>query len=200
MAATNHRPGKTKEKAEKSKDAIALLTADHETVRGLLSQMEETTARGSAKRTTLLAKIAKEVRIHAQIEEEIFYPAYKEAAKTQEEEQLFFEAADEHGLVKIVLPALEKMDPATVEFGAKAKVLKDLIEHHAEEEEEEMFPKAKKLLGKARLQELGERLEARKEELSGKSGDSRNEARTLGQTERGTPRPKGKVAVATRGE
>ncbi len=154
-------------KQQAPRDAIALLEADHDTVRELLSEMEGTTARGSKKRLELLEKIAKEVRIHATIEEEIFYPAYHEAAKSQEEEQLFFEAAEEHQLVKIILPALEKTDPSTVEFGARAKVLKDLVEHHAEEEEDEMFPKAKKLLGKARLVELGEQLAARKEQLAG---------------------------------
>ena len=191
----------------KSKDAIALLTNDHETVRGLLSQMEDTTSRGATKRTALLAKISKEVRIHAQIEEEIFYPAYKEAAKSQEEEQLFFEAADEHGLVKIVLPALEKMDPSTVEFGAKAKVLKDLIEHHAEEEEEEMFPKARKLLGKARLQELGDQLAARKQELKGEVAQGEvsratgsTEGRRIGQAANGTPKPKAKSASTSRAQ
>jgi hemerythrin-like domain-containing protein len=144
---------------------LALLEADHETVRNLLEQLEETTSRGERKRADLLAKIGSEVRIHAQIEEEIFYPAYEEAAKSHEDRKLFFEATEEHGLVDIVLPALEETEPSTEEFGAKAKVLKDLIEHHAEEEEGEMFARAKKLLGKARLLELGESLRARRSEL-----------------------------------
>jgi hemerythrin-like domain-containing protein len=162
-------------------DAIALLTSDHETVRELLSQLEETTDRGTKKRMDLLQKLGVEIRVHARIEEEIFYPAYKAATKSKEDAKLFFEAAEEHGLVDIVLPALEDTDPTTEPFGAKAKVLKDLIEHHAEEEESEMFPKAKKLLGKERLKELGAEMEARKEELTAElseRGTSKRSGRT----------------------
>lgn len=154
----------------KTQDAIALLTQDHETVRGLLTQLEETTDRGAKKRAELLAKVALEIRVHARIEEEIFYPAYKEAAKSKEDVKLYFEAAEEHGLVDIVLPALEATEPTDETFGAKSKVLKDLIEHHAEEEETEMFPKAKRLLGKETLTELGAQLAARKEELQAELG------------------------------
>lgn len=162
MPSTNHRT--------KSQDALALLKRDHGTVRALLSQLAETTTRGTTKRSELLAKIAQEVRVHAQIEEEIFYPAYEAAAEKQDDRKLFFEAVEEHGLVDVVLPALEATDPGDEEFGARAKVLKDLIEHHAEEEEEEMFPKAKKLMGKERLAELGEELAIRKEELLAANG------------------------------
>jgi hemerythrin superfamily protein len=146
-------------------DAIELLTTDHENVRRLLAQLEETTARAAKKRTELVQKIAQEVRVHARIEEEIFYPAYRAAAKIKEDLKLFFEATEEHGLVDVVLPELEDAEPTTDVFSAKGKVLKDLIEHHAEEEEEQMFPRARKLLGKDRLVELGAELEARKAEL-----------------------------------
>lgn len=146
-------------------DAIELLTTDHETVRGLLAQLEDTTGRAVKKRVELVQKIAQEVRVHATIEEEIFYPAYHAATKVKEDEKLFFEAKEEHALVDVLLPELENADPASDEFGAKGKVLKDLIEHHAEEEEEQMFPRARKLLGKQRLLELGMQLQARKDEL-----------------------------------
>jgi len=165
-------------------DAIALLTNDHETVRALLAQMEETTTRGAKKRMQLLEKIAQEVRVHSQIEEEIFYPAFKDAAENEEDEKKFYEAAEEHGLVDIVLPALEQTDPASEQFGAKAKVLKDLIEHHAEEEEEEMFPRAKKLFGKDRLTELGEELQTRKDELLAEGGRSHRGSRARSSTMR----------------
>jgi hemerythrin-like domain-containing protein len=147
-------------------DAITLLTDDHETVRTLLEEFAETTPRATKTRVQLLEKIAKEIRVHAQLEEEIFYPAYQRAAKSHDESKLYFEAVEEHRLVDIVLPELEGTDPSSEVFGARAKVLKDLVEHHADEEEDEMFPKAKKLLGKERLLELGAQLEARKEELT----------------------------------
>ena len=154
-----------KKPSRSGKDALALLKQDHATVKALLSQLEKTTSRAGSKRNQLLEKIALEVRVHARIEEEIFYPAYREAAKKEEDEQLFFEAAEEHALVKLVLPELEGTPPGDIRFGARGKVLKDLIEHHAEEEEQEMFPKARKLLGTERLLELGQALKTRKDEL-----------------------------------
>lgn len=156
----------------KRQDALSLLRADHDKVRDLLGELEKTTARGARKREQLLEQIAQEVRVHAAIEEEIFYPAYHEAARKEEDVKLFFEATEEHALVDVVLPALEGTDPTAEEFGARAKVLKDLIEHHAEEEEDEMFPRAKKLLG-SELEEIGERLQARKDDLM-RSGGSRD--------------------------
>lgn len=161
------------------KDAIKLLEVDHAKVRKLLRELEGTTARGVKKREELLLEIAQEIRTHATIEEEIFYPAYREKARTQEDSKLYFEAEEEHGLVHVFLPTLEDTDPAAEEFGAKAKVLKDLIEHHAEEEEEEMLPRARKLLGKERLLELGAEMEARKRTLktTGGSASSRRTGR-----------------------
>jgi hemerythrin superfamily protein len=146
-------------------NAVDLLKKDHAAVRELLGQLAETKPRAAQKRARLFAKIDQELKTHKSIEEEIFYPAYHEAARTQADAKLFFEAAEEHGLVDIVLGALEAADPASEEYGAKCKVLKDLVEHHAEEEEKEMFPRAKKLLGKKHLEELGAEMQARKDEL-----------------------------------
>ena len=159
-------PMATKSNGRKTKDAITLLEEDHATVRKLLSELEKAT-RSVKKREDLLTRIAQEVRVHAALEEEIFYPAFHAAVRTKEDGKLFYEATEEHGLVDLVLPALEETDPSTEEFAAKAKVLKDLIEHHAEEEEKEMLPRSRKLLGRERLVELGEELEQRKEELKG---------------------------------
>jgi hemerythrin superfamily protein len=151
--------------SNKSRDAIELLKADHARVKKLLAELKETTPRGLKKRQGLLAAVAPEIKVHALIEEEIFYPAYHEAAESDEERKLFYEATEEHRLVDVVLPELLDEDPSSAEFGAKAKVLHDLIEHHAEEEESQMFPKARKLLGAERLRELGAALRARKQDL-----------------------------------
>jgi hemerythrin-like domain-containing protein len=148
-----------------SKDAIALLRKDHDTVRKLLSELEQTTTRAAKKREALLMEIALEVEVHAAIEEEIFYPAFRERGQSGEDEKLFLEAAEEHALVHQSLPELQATDPGTELFSARAKVLKDLIEHHAEEEESELLPRAKELLSKAELVELGERLQTHKMEL-----------------------------------
>jgi hemerythrin-like domain-containing protein len=157
-------PTPRKRKAAPQKDAIALLKKDHEKVRGLLSKLESAASRGSDRAMQLVSEIEGEVKVHTQIEEEIFYPAFRDAARKKEDKKLFYEANQEHHVVDLVMPEMEE-GGTTEEFAAKAKVLKELIEHHADEEEKEMFPKAKKLLGRDELRELGERLEQRKMEL-----------------------------------
>ena len=149
-------------KKKASPDAIALLKQDHEKVRGLLGQFENATG---ARRQKLLTQIEKELKVHTTIEEEIFYPAYREAARKKEDKKLFFEAVQEHHVVDMVMP--EMNDGASPEeLKAKAKVLKDLVEHHAEEEEKEMFPRARKAMDKEELRSLGEMMQRRKEDLA----------------------------------
>lgn len=151
-----------------AKDAIALLKDDHETVKKLLKQLTETTTRATKKRQDLLGKIAKELEIHTTIEEEIFYPAFKDA-DGKEHDRLNYEALEEHRAVdKLVLPDLQKTDPGTEQFSGRAKVLRELVEHHADEEEESMFPKARKSLSKSELQDLGTKMEERKSALKKK--------------------------------
>ncbi len=147
-------------------DAISLLTEDHRKVRKLLDDLSKTTNRAAKKRADLLAKIAAELEAHTAIEEEIFYPAFKEAGQKSEDDKMFFEAMEEHRAAgDLVLPDLLKTDVGSEQFGGRAKVLKELVEHHADEEEKQMFPRARKLLGKPALQDLGAELEARKKEL-----------------------------------
>jgi hemerythrin-like domain-containing protein len=147
-------------------NAIQLLKEDHKKVRKLLSELADTTPRGVKSRTELLEKIATELRVHAKIEEEIFYPALRAAAKTHEDQTMYFEALEEHRAAgELVLPDLEKTDPSSECFGGRAKVLKELVEHHAGEEEKEMFPRARELLSAEELKELGARMEQRKQEL-----------------------------------
>ena len=148
-----------------AQDAVALLKSDHDEVKKLLEDLTETTTRAAKKRAELLAKIEKELKIHTTIEEEIFYPAFKNA-DGKDHLMMFHEATEEHRAVDaLVLPDLKKTDAGTEQFAGRAKVLKELVEHHADEEEEEMFPKARKALTKAKLVELGEQMAARKEEL-----------------------------------
>lgn len=144
-------------------NAITILKADHAKVRKLLEQLDK--AQGASRRDDLLEKITIEIEVHTQLEEEIFYPAFREASRNKEDGKLYFEAQAEHGAVKLILPDLAQIDRDSDEFAGKAKVLKDLIEHHAEEEEKELFPRAKKLLSKDELEELGTRLEERKQTL-----------------------------------
>lgn len=139
-------------------NAIDLLKADHEKVKGILSQLSESTDRAVKKRTELLEKFELEVSIHTQLEEEILYPAYK-AAGGKAEAEMYYEAKEEHRTVdSLVLPDLKGTDPTSPEFAGRVKVIKELLEHHIEEEETDMFPHAKKILGKAKLDELGDQM------------------------------------------
>ncbi len=147
-------------------DAIALLKADHKKVRALLDELADTTNRAEKTRPELLAQIAKEIKVHTRIEEEIFYPAFKQAGEKNDDSKMFFEAMEEHHAAgDLVLPDLLDTDVQSDQFGGRAKVLKELIEHHADEEEQEMFPRARELMDKDLLIELGERMQQRKQEL-----------------------------------
>jgi hemerythrin-like domain-containing protein len=147
----------------KSKDAIALLREDHAKARRLLKQLES--ARQASRRKSVLEQVVEEITLHTTLEEEIFYPAFRDAATRKGDSEQYFEALAEHNVVRIVIPDLKMTDAESDAFAGKAKVLKELIEHHAEEEEKEMFPRARTLLGAETLATLGDRLRARKREL-----------------------------------
>ncbi len=148
-----------------AKDAIELLKADHDQVKDMLMELTDTTKRGVKTRSKLVEEIAKEIKIYSKIEEEIFYPAFK-AAGGSDHNRMNYEALEEHRAVeKLVLPDLLKTDPGSDEFSGRAKVLEELIEHHADEEEESMFPLAEQTLSQEELEALGEKMAARKEEL-----------------------------------
>ncbi|MEK6373672.1 MAG: hemerythrin domain-containing protein [Acidobacteriota bacterium] len=154
----------SRKSAAKPNDAIAVLKKDHEKVRDLLSKLEKSADRGGDRAMQLYTQVEYEVKIHSQVEEEIFYPAFRDAAQKKDDMKMFFEAKEEHHVVDLVMPELSDTD-SKEEFAAKAKVLKELIEHHADEEEKEMFPRARKLFDRHELRELGERIEQRKSEL-----------------------------------
>ena len=147
------------------RDAISLLKEDHRKVKALLEEMENTTERSKVKRAKLLDKIDTELRVHTDLEETIFYPAFRDAVTKRGDREMYFEALEEHHVVKRVLPELKATDPSSEPFAAKAKVLKELVTHHAGEEEREMFPEARKVLDTAALQELGKRMLAKKKKL-----------------------------------
>ena len=146
-------------------NAITMLKADHAAVKRLLRELSETTERAVKQREQLVSQIERELKAHAQAEEEVFYPAFKAAAEKSEAVDLFYEAAEEHHVVDMVLPALKVANPKSKEFTAKAKVLKDLVEHHIKEEEQNMFPKARGVLPREELLALGARMRALKAEL-----------------------------------
>jgi len=140
-------------------NAFALLKADHEKVAGILEKIDETTERAVKGRDELFAQLKAELDLHAMIEEEILYPALEE---TEEAREITLEAYEEHRLVKQLLAELEAEPKDTEEWTAKFSVLKENIEHHVEEEEGEMFTKARKALSKEQIETLGEQLQQAK--------------------------------------
>jgi hemerythrin-like domain-containing protein len=155
-----------KVKRSAAKDAISLLKEDHAKVRALLDELAKSGDTAMARREELLQMIERELKIHTTIEEEIFYPAFRDAAEKKDDRKLYYEAVEEHHVVDRVLPELMSAEPGSEEFAAKAKVLKELVEHHAGEEEAEMFPRARKILGREELGRLGERLAEAKTALT----------------------------------
>lgn len=147
-------------------DAIAMLKKDHDTVEALLSELAESTPRAVKKRKDLLEKIRVELKAHTAIEEEIFYPAFKEKGNKSDDAKMYFEALEEHRAAgDLVLPDLMGTEVGSEKFSGRAKVLKELVKHHADEEEKDMFPRVKKLLSKSELATLGEQMASRKAEL-----------------------------------
>lgn len=143
----------------KAKDATALLRADHKEVNDLFNEYE--TVKSFSKKKELVSKICSALTVHAQIEEEIFYPAVKLALKDQE---LIPEAAVEHAILKSLIAQIESAEPDGELFDARVKVLSEYVKHHVKEEQNEIFPKAKEA-SKLDLYDLGAQLLARKEEL-----------------------------------
>ena len=142
-------------------DALTLLKDDHQKMRKLLSELESTTERGVKTREELYAKIKGELMVHEAIEEEIFYPALKEHPRAKE---IVLEGYEEHHVVDTVMAELEGLPVDDESWGAKAKVMKENVEHHMEEEEGEMFQKARQVFDREELDELGTRMERRKTE------------------------------------
>ena len=141
-------------------DAIALLKADHDKVKGLLEDLEATTERGVKARAELFATIKGELTLHEIVEEEIFYPALKAHPKAKD---IVLEGYEEHHVVDVLMGELEALDVSDEKWGAKALVMKENIEHHIEEEEGEMFRRARQVFDAAELDDLGKRMEARKQ-------------------------------------
>src|SRR5437764_2896837 len=122
-------------------DSIEVLKKDPRTARQMLSRLGSSSRKRGAGSGALRRRIENELKVHTQIEEEIFYPAFRDAVESEKDEKLYYEAIEEHHVVDLVMPEIKSTSRTSDEFAAKAKVLKDIVEHHAEEEESEMFPK-----------------------------------------------------------
>jgi hemerythrin superfamily protein len=153
---------KQKPKGSSKNDAVKLLTADHTKVKKLFKDFEKLRDGdgGAKQKSALVQQICTELTIHTKVEEEIFYPAVRESI---DDEDLMDEADVEHAGAKSLIAELSGMKPGDDHYDAKVTVLGEYIDHHVKEEQDEMFPKAKR--AKVDMGELAERIVQRKEEL-----------------------------------
>lgn len=139
-------------------DAIVMLKEDHKSVEKLFKAFEKDDL-------SVVPDICEALTVHAHIEETVFYPAVRgEVADTSDD---VGEAVEEHHVVKILVGELEDMSPDDEAYKAKATVLMELVRHHVEEEEDELFPEVRSALGRNRLRELGEQMEEVRMTLTG---------------------------------
>jgi hemerythrin superfamily protein len=135
-------------------DAITLLKNQHREVEELFERFEALGDGGGSERKAIVAAIAKNLEAHAQIEERLFYPEGREA-----DEETTLEAYEEHAVVRDLLKKIAKTRINDESLAAKMTVLKEIVQHHVDEEENEYFPECEALLGDERLEELGMEME-----------------------------------------
>jgi hemerythrin superfamily protein len=146
--------------AAKAIDAVKLLKQDHREVEDLFEQFEDA---DTDEQGEIAERVCQMLTVHATIEEEILYPAAKEAFEAEEDDDLVNEAEVEHATAKDLIAKIEGMTPQDESFKATVKVLSEYIKHHVKEEETEMFPKLKGT--EVDLKDLGAQLYQRKMEL-----------------------------------
>lgn len=151
---------KTAKGGNKAPNAIELLKEDHASVKKSFKEFEKMDHKDTATVQELVSTVCNELKVHTMIEEEIFYPAVREAI---DDEDLMNEAQVEHDSAKELIRQLEGMKADDPLFVANFTVLGEQIEHHVKEEETEMFPEVRK--AKLDLDALGEKMMARKDEL-----------------------------------
>jgi len=139
-------------------DAIEMLEEQHRDVEDLFDELESAEA---ADKQDLFDELADQLAVHAAIEEMHFYPAVR-AARTEE---ILLESLEEHLTIKRMLRELLQLDPRNEDFPAKVKVLKEQVEHHVKEEEDELFPKVRKVLDRKQLVALAEDMSVTQENL-----------------------------------
>ena len=142
-------------------NALTLLKQDHNNVDALFERFEQLGDVGMETKREVVDKIIEQLSVHAAIEEQLFYPAVREAVAGSEDTVL--EALEEHHVAKWTLSELEKMAPSDERFDAKVKVLIESIRHHVEEEDTELFPKVREAMSNEQLEKLGDAMEAAKE-------------------------------------
>ena len=159
-------PAARKSSASANPNAIQILVADHQKLDKMFAEFEKTKDKmDDEEKQSLVKRACDELTIHAQVEEEIFYPALREAL---DDGELIDEAEVEHSSVKHLIEELESMQPDDELYDAKFTVMGEYVKHHVKEEQGEIFPKAKK--SKMDLAQLGQEIAQRKSQLKAKHG------------------------------
>ena len=151
-----------KGKSKENQDAVQFLKAEHRQVKKAFEKYQNLGSRAFASKKKLADEICQDLLLHTQVEEEIFYPAFRQAVK--DAKAMADEAKVEHDVAKELINQIQSMESEDELFDAKVKVLSEYINHHVKEEEEEMFPAIRDT--GVDVQSLGERMQTRKEELS----------------------------------
>lgn len=144
-------------------DALTLLKNDHDKVRELFAQAEKLSDRAKASRRDLFEQIDDELTLHTKIEEKIFYPAFKERAENSAQRDQILEAFEEHGVAKRLIKEINALEPSDERYKAKLSVLIESVRHHADEEEQRIFPMSRELFDAEELDDLGEAILQAKE-------------------------------------
>ena len=142
-------------------DAIAVLKADHRRVSDLFDDFEQLGDRAHTTRRRTVGKIIEELSRHAAIEENVLYPAVRDRLASRDQAgAMVLEALEEHHVVKVLLQELERMEPTAERYVAKVTVLREIVDHHVDEEESELFANVREVFSRSELRDLGARLEA----------------------------------------
>jgi hemerythrin superfamily protein len=164
----------TTRKSPQAVDALDVLMQDHKNVQKLFREFEQLEEEDEDEMSRIVERACVELKVHARAEEEIFYPAVRSAAKTDDDEDLLDEAAVEHEVVSELIEKLEAMGPGDSLYRAYFTVLSEYVKHHVKEEEKELFPRVKRMKS-LDLDDLGEQLTERKQALMAELGESEDE-------------------------
>lgn len=174
QARSSNRTSTTRSRAERSQnDPVEMLTADHKKVQKMFKDFEKMKEKDRDAAVALVGEILTELTVHAQLEEEIFYPTVREADDSDDVQSMLDEAEVEHASAKDLISQIASMSPEDELYDAKVKVLGEYVKHHVKEEEGEMFPKAKK--AGIDMDELGTMMSERKMQLLEEMGGSDEE-------------------------
>jgi len=178
--------------ADRDEKATTMLKEDHDRVRDLFKRYDDLGERAHVEKGRIAAEVSRELDVHAQLEEKIFYPACMKGEK--DAEKIVRESFEEHKIVKTLLAEIDRLSPSDEQFDAKMTVLKENVEHHAKEEEDDLFPEAEDLLGDDQLRRLGGEMKDLKEEI-----EARGKSSGPGKTKRAAPaHPRTKSARSRR--